>query len=125
MLMTNEYRSAYKRVHSPEEAEELRANGWTIVEEQPVAAEKEEPAKTEEPPMKAPRVVNGGKNQLMYKGKYLSHWVSVATRKELVEIFKHFGIPYAYKSSKSDMVTRLRQYIRDTKAEKRREENDG
>lgn len=121
MVMTNEYRSAFKRVHSAEEAEELRASGWTVVEEKKtVPAAKEETAPLEEP-KSVPRVVKGGKNQLMYKDKYLSVWVSIGTKKELKEIFDHFGIPYAYNTNKSAMVARLRQYIREVKEEKRRE----
>ena len=121
MLMTNEYRSAYKRVHNAEEVESLRASGWTVVEEQPTPDVQTETPQAEEPMKAPPRIVKGGKNQLMYRDKYLSQWVRIATKKELRDIFDHYGIPYAYNSSKNDMVIRLRQYIRETKEEQRRE----
>lgn len=120
MIMTNEYRSAFKRVHSAEEAEELLASGWTVVAEKPTAEGGKIETETE-PPMKPPRIVKGGRNQLMYKNKYLSQWERIATKKELKEIFDHFGIPYSHNIKKNDMIIRLRQYIREEKAEQRRE----
>lgn len=122
MLMTNEYRSAYKRVHTAEQEAELRASGWVVVEEP--KEEKQEPKQEEkEEEVKAPRIVKGGKNALMYKGKYLSQWVTIATKKELIAIFDYYGIPYAVKTSASDMRGRLREYIRQVKAEDKK--NDG
>ena len=120
MRMVNEYGSAFKTVHTRDEMEELISSGWRVVEE-PVPA----PVVEQTPPVPAPKIVKGGRNQLMYKNKYLSQWVSIATKKELKEIFDHYGIAYAHNISKNDMVVRLRQYIREVKAEQRREKNDG
>jgi hypothetical protein len=127
MIMTNEYGSAYKRVHTQEEVEDLLATGWRLVEEKPVLVE--EPQKevvvVEEQPVEAPKVSKTGGNELIYKGRYLSQWVSIANKKEMREIFDYYGIPYAVKTSKSDMAVALRKYIREVKADKRREQNDG
>ena len=125
MLMTNEYGSAFKRAHSPEEIEELMASGWRAAEVKQTAAEPLHKATEESPAMEARRIVRGGKNELMYKGQYLSQWAGNASKKELVQIFDYFGIAYSTKTSKNDMQKALRQSIREVKAEQRREKHDG
>lgn len=123
MRMVNQYGSAFKTVRYREDADTLLASGWRIVEEEP---KKEEQKVVEETPaVDAPRVVKTGANELMYKNRYLSQWANVGTRKELIEIFDHFGIERTPNTTKNDMVLRLRQYIREVKAEQRREKNDG
>ena len=125
MIMTNEYGSAYKTVHTQEELEDLLASGWRLVEEKPIEVEEPQKDVVEEQPIEAPKVSKVGSNDLIYKGRYLSQWVSIANKKEMREIFDYYGIPYAVKTSKSDMAVALRKYIREIKADKRREQNDG
>ena len=125
MLMTNEYGSAYKRAHSEEEMMELAASGWRRVEELPKAEPVALVQPKEEPPVEAPRIVKRESNRLTYKNRYLSQWAQTGTKDDLIKIFDYFGIPYAYKSSKNDMQKALRQYIRQVKAEKRSENDDG
>lgn len=123
MLMTNEYGSAFKTVRTREKMQELLANGWKVVEDE--ANPKEKKAAKEESTIEAPVVTKTGKNELMYDDRYLSQWAQVGTRKELIEIFDHFGIERTSSTTRNDLVIRLRQYIREVKAEQRREKNDG
>ena len=122
MRMVNEVGSAYKTVNDPETIEELLASGWRMAEEK---VEKATAVEVPAAPVAAPRIVKGGKNQLMYKGRYLSQWAGIATKAELIAIFDYFGIAYSTKTSKSDMQKALRQYIREVKAEQRSEKHDG
>ena len=125
MLMINEYGSAIKRAHSEEEIEDLLSSGWkpyTPKQETLPEPIKEEVVET----LPAPKIVERRENPLMYKGKYLTQWVQIATKKELKTIFDARGIEYDSNTSKTDMVKRLRQYIREVKAEQREErQNDG
>lgn len=125
MLMINEYGSAIKRAHSEEEVADLLSSGWKPYEKKqeiPHEPTKEEVTET----VPAPKIVERKENPLLYKGRYLTQWVSVATKKELKAIFDARGIEYDANTSKSDMVKRLRQYIREVKAEQREErQNDG
>lgn len=123
MLMANEYGSAFKTVRSREEMQELLANGWKVVEDEAKTMEKK--IVKEEAATEVPRVTKTGKSELVYKDRYLSQWAKVGTRKELIEIFDYFGIERAQNTTKNDLVIRLRQYIREVKAEQRREKNDG
>jgi hypothetical protein len=117
MLMVNQYHSAYVDATSKEKELELLALGWTVVE-----PKKEHPKKEEE---KTPnqKAMAQAKNGLIYKGKYLSQWVSVAKKAELIAIFDHFGIPYAKSMSVGELTTKLREFIREKKAEAKK--NDG
>ena len=120
MLMTNEYGSAFKRAHSEEEMLELSASGWRRVEENPKpAVPAPEEQKIDSPTVEAPRIVERESNRLMYKNRYLSQWAQVGKKEDLMKILEHFGIPYSSSSSKNDMQKALRQYIYQTKEEKR------
>ena len=123
MLMANEYGSAFKTVRNREEMQELLASGWKVVEDE--ANQKEKKTAKEESAIEAPVVTKTGKNELMYNDRYLSQWAQVGTRKELIEIFDYFGIERTSNTTRNDLVIRLRQYIREVKAEQRREKNDG
>lgn len=125
MLMINEYGSAIKRAHSEEEVADLLSSGWKPYEKKQEPAP--EPIKEEVfETVPAPRIVERRENPLMYRGKYLTQWVQIATKKELIAIFNARGIEYDANTSKTDMVKRLRQYIREVKAEQREErQNDG
>ncbi len=124
MLMVNEYGSAIKRAHSEEEIADLLSSGWkpyTQKQETPPEPIKEDVPAT----VPVPRIVERKENPLLYKGKYLTHWAQIATKKELKAIFDARGIEYDTNTSKSDMVKRLRQYVREVKAEQREErQND-
>ncbi len=120
--MVNEYGSAYKTVRSREDMEDLLASGWTIVEEKVVTPE------PTVPPDLTVTVVDTHaemRNQLIYKNRYLTQWVQTGTKPQLRDIFDYFGIPYSHDMRKSDMQIALRKYIREAKAEKRRQQNDG
>ena len=119
--MVNEYGSAYKTVHYREDVEELLAAGWKIAEETvatPAPAPIPEPIKVVDTHAEM-------RNKLIYKGKYLSQWLQIATKEQLREIFDYFGIVYSSNTKKSDMQIILRKYIREKKAEMRSEQNDG
>lgn len=120
MLMVNEYGSAIKRAHSEEEVMDLLASGWKPYE--PKKEKVPEPNKEEQlESMLAPRIVEHKKNPLMYEDRYLSHWAKNGTHAQLKKIFDDKGIEYASRTSKSDMQKRLRQYIREVKAQEREE----
>lgn len=125
--MVNQYGSAYKRVHYRDEVEELLSSGWRIVEEGPPP---EQTSITEETKPESVTVehINSAESQkknLIFKGRYLSQWLQMANKQQMCEIFDYFGIPYSHKTLKSEMQVELRKYIREAKAEKRRQQNDG
>ena len=118
MLMVNEYGSAIKRAHSEEEIQDLLASGWKPYEQKKQAAPVQ-PVLSES--IAAPRIVERKKNPLMYEDRYLSDWAKNGTHAQLRKIFDDKGIEYASRTSKSDMQKRLRQYIREVKAQEREE----
>lgn len=125
MLMVNEYGSAIKRAHSEEEVQDLLASGWKPYEPKkkadPVPVQ---PVDTET--IEAPRIVERKKNPLMYEDRYLSDWAKNGTHAQLKKIFDDKGIEYSSRTSKSDMQKRLRQYVREVKAEQREDrQRDG
>ena len=125
MLMVNEYGSAIKRAHSEEEIQDLLVSGWKPYEPKKQSA----PAPVQPAPIEtiaAPCIVERKKNPLMYEDRYLSDWAKNGTHAQLKKIFDDKGIEYASRTSKSDMQKRLRQYIREVKAQEREErQNDG
>lgn len=114
--MTNEYGSAFKTVYDPEVIEELKGSGWRVVEEapqSPTPAVAKPAAKEAADP---PKIKTEEDNPLMFRGKYLTQWVRIGTKKDLMAIFDYYGIEYNTHTIKNDMVIRLRQHIREVKA---------